>query len=96
MSNPTPMPTRLEVMQWLLDLRDGKVTPEQASDWATQWLIFDTVPGQDLEIDDFGAWGAITALGGADMPGSADGEHLFGPLDFSDWIDQLQVAARES
>ncbi|WP_454718967.1 hypothetical protein [Caulobacter segnis] len=93
MSLAIAIPDRSEIMKWLVDLRDGTVTPERAAEWAAQWLLLDDVPGQHLEVADYGAWDALSALGGADMSGWPDRTLLYGRADFSKWVDDLKTAS---
>lgn len=79
-------------MKWLVDLRDGNVSPEGASGWAGEWLAADNVIGQYVEVDDFGAWDALVKLAGADLSGWPDRTHLHGQADFDAWVRELEVA----
>ncbi|MFJ1766451.1 hypothetical protein ACIOD2_39405 [Amycolatopsis sp. NPDC088138] len=69
----------------LLDLTEGRLTPEQASDWATPWLTEEAG-----EVHDDLVWDAIGALAGADML-VAPSTFLYGPLDFQAWLDDFDA-----
>ena len=79
-------------MKWLVDLRDGTVSPSRAADWAGSWLQMDNILGQHLEIQDRGAWEALKTLCGANLSGWPDREFLHGREDFIAWIEALEMA----
>lgn len=93
MSVAIAIPDRSEIMRWLVNLRDGAVTPKAAADWGAQWLQLDNVPGQHLEVTDYGAWDALSTLSGADMSGWPDRDLLYGSTDFAKWVEELQSAS---
>jgi len=57
------LPTRSAVLSRLEDLVAGRQTREEAAKWAAEW-VNDT---DDVKVDDFAVWEALTAILGADL-----------------------------
>jgi len=73
------------VLSRLEDLVAGRQTREEAANWAAEW-VNDT---DDVKVDDFAVWEALTAILGADLI-STDRPYLYGPSDFADWAERLR------
>lgn len=91
--NGLAQPSRSEVLGKLLKLAAGRITREQASSWAGQWLIHDGASGAEVQVSDFPAWETLMALQGADLFGG-DRPYLYGENDFTSWAESLQAAPR--
>lgn len=70
----------------LRGLLAGRLSREEVSRWAHQW-----VGATDPGIDDPVVWSSLTRLGGADLRASAD-EHLYHDPDFHSWLDEVEDA----
>jgi hypothetical protein len=68
----------------LRGLIEGRITRDDASAWAWQW-----VAAADPNVDDRVVWNALTNLVGADLI-STDRPHLFMEIDFRAWLDELR------
>jgi hypothetical protein len=77
-------PTRDDVARVFRDLIDGRITREEASDWARPWVI------ADVDIDQ-ATLEALEGLYGADAP-TTDRPYLFGEEDFRAWLAELEQA----
>ena len=86
-----PLPSRAETLSRLEALAEGRLSREEASDWAVRWIIADEVPGTDVLIDDWGVWRALGAIAGADMHGG-DRPYLYAEQDFIAWAEELRIA----
>ena len=80
-----PAPTRATVRQTLVNLIAGHISKEQASDWASAWVIAD-----DPDVDDPVVWAALQALSGADLK-IGQNEYLHTRADFAGWLDNLDA-----
>jgi hypothetical protein len=79
-----PPPSRNEVEQVLNALVEERMTREQASEWASPWVI------GDPNIEDKAVRDALDALAGADSP-TTDRQYLFGQADFAAWLDDFRA-----
>ena len=77
---PPPPPSEDEVQRKLVDLVEGRVTREEADDWAMRWVVAD-----DPGIEDKNIWAAIGHLAGCAMP-TTDRAYLYGQSDFEAWL----------
>jgi len=77
-------PSADEVEQVLNAVVEGRMTREQASDWASPWVI------GDPSIEDKAVRDALDALAGADSP-TTDRQYLFGQADFAAWLDDFRA-----
>jgi hypothetical protein len=76
-------PTRSEVEAVLRDLIAGMRTRRSASDWASPWLLDETL------VDDPLVWDALQLLGAADLV-STDRPYLYDEVDFRTCLDLLR------
>jgi len=76
-------PSPDEVEQVLESLAEGRMTREQASEWASPWVF------GDPNIEDKAVRDALDALAGADSP-TTDRQYLFGQADFAAWLDDFR------
>jgi hypothetical protein len=83
---PIPIPTREDVERVLADLAEGRISREQASDWAGQWL-----PKRVESIDDRVVRKGLWTLRGADLP-TIDRDYLHGEEDFRAWLEEFREA----
>lgn len=77
-------PSRADVETKLQGLIEGRVTRDDATAWAMQW-----VAAPDSGVDDPIVWNALNNLSGADAP-STDRPYLFTEIDFRAWLDELR------
>lgn len=82
--NALTPPSRADVEAQLLGLIDGRITRDDATAWAMQW-----VAASDPEVDDQVVWEALNSLAGADAV-STDRPYLFQEIDFQAWLDDLR------
>lgn len=81
----TPFPDRTEVERRYVDLLEGRISRDEAHDWAIKiWQ-------KDLEIrvTDWPAWEAVGRLTGADAI-STDRPYLYDNDDFQNWLTALR------
>jgi len=71
-----------------LDLIEERITREDASSWASPWVMAD-----NSGIDDRAVWNAVEGLYGADSP-SIDRPYLFERVDFETWLADLRGKTR--
>jgi hypothetical protein len=69
----------------LQGLIEGRVTPEQANDWACLWVRDDST---HPEVMDEAIWNGLLHLCGADLPGSAN-ELLHREVDLRAWLEEF-------
>jgi hypothetical protein len=84
-----PGPSIDEAKRRLVDLADGRITPEEAAAWAGQW-----VNDVDNLVKDPVVWDALDALAGAAIE-VAPGEPLHGDMDFRHWLEEFDNALRQ-
>lgn len=82
---PPPLPPRAEVEAKLSDLIAGRITPEDASVWASPWVMAEW-PVEDEAFRD-----ALECLHMADMPASMEGGYLYGREDFEAWLAEFRA-----
>lgn len=88
MAEHVKSPTRSEVVERLRLLVSGKISREQASDWASPWITkFDQFVLED-RIWDRKIKNALECLAMADTP-TSDREYLFEKVDFEAWLKEL-------
>jgi hypothetical protein len=92
-SSVVDLPNRSEVIEWLEALTCGRSRPDEASKWASHWLLADETPGVEVRVVDRPVWDAIVRLAGADLQ-TSPGSYVHGPDDFSDWLQALREAPR--
>ncbi|WEZ82275.1 hypothetical protein P6U16_14010 [Rhizobium sp. 32-5/1] len=85
------LPSRVEVIERLTALAEGRSSPEDTAKWAWHWLVIDETPGFDVRIHDWAVWDALKLLSGADAHGW-DRPYLYGEKDFVDWLKELTDA----
>jgi hypothetical protein len=80
------LPSREEVEVMLTDLLEGRISRQDASTWATEFLVDDA-----LDITDDRLLVALEQLAGADLmnPPDAQFPYQFGPEDFKNWLAKL-------
>ena len=77
-------PTKADVVNVLRELANGTMTREEASNWASKWIVM-----KDPGIEDPKTWRAIDQISGADMI-TTDRPYLYGKEDFEAWLLELQ------
>jgi hypothetical protein len=82
-NTPAP-PSRADVEAHLLGLIEGRISRDDATAWAMQW-----VAASDPGVDDAIIWEALNNLAGADAV-STDRPYLFAEVDFRAWLDELR------
>lgn len=82
------VPSIDDVEAKFVDLINGVITREEASEWATEYIIYDD-PQIYPEIENPVAWCAICKLSGADSI-STDRLYLYGPEDFKIWLGEIR------
>ena len=75
-----PPPSAEEVERMLRELVEGRITREEADDWAMRWLVAD-----DAGVDDAKIWEALCHLAGCAMP-TTDRPYLYNREDFEAWL----------
>ncbi len=96
MKGPTEtidLPSRDETLAKMDQLRDGLVSPEDASDWARKWIVADQ-EGIEVRIEDWAVWDALMVLFGCDMKHGNERPYLHGQEDFAAWAAELRAAPR--
>jgi hypothetical protein len=78
-------PSRDEVRKLLSDLVSGKLSREQASEWAGPWMTEEAG-----DVTDEVVWNAIDLLYSADSA-TGPGQYLYGPADFQTWLDEFNA-----
>lgn len=86
-------PSRDDVLATLRELLDGKIDREQASAWASRWLVEDHIAGREVRVTDQAAWQTLTSIAGADNYGG-DRPYLYGNEDFATWVVELMASPR--
>jgi hypothetical protein len=81
------IPSRQEVADIFRALIERQKTPEEVSNWATEFIIYDD-PQIYPEVNDSVVWEALKALAGADLP-STDRKYLYEATDFEEWLQKL-------
>jgi hypothetical protein len=76
--------TRTEVRQVLVWLIDGTIIPEEADEWAVNWIIND----DQLRVFDDAVWRLLMHLAGSDLQ-TAPGEYLFDKATYEDWLEEF-------
>jgi hypothetical protein len=82
------IPNKKDIISKINDLIAGKISREEVSTWATEYILFDD-PQIYPEIDDAVVWNAIKHLSGADLI-TTDRPYLYGITDFEEWLKPLQ------
>ena len=82
---PPPPPSREEVERKLMDLVAERITREEASAWASPWVMAD-----DHGIENGPVWNAVEGLYMADSP-SIDRPYLYEPVDFEAWLAEFRT-----
>jgi len=77
-----------DVEKMLSDLLEERVSRQQASDWAAQWVMAN-VP----YVHDDRVWKALTHLVRADML-QTDRPYLYGERDFEAWLNEFRNSAQ--
>ncbi len=80
-----PAPSREEVEAKLIDLTEGRLSREEITLWAAQWVMQD-----DPDVDDLKVWNALVTLSGTDLI-STDRPYLYGEEDFQIWLDDFRA-----
>jgi hypothetical protein len=80
-----PEPSREEARAVLGDLLAGRLTREQAADWASPW-----VREQRPAVEDSKTWETLKRLAGADLRVSPV-EYLHNESDFHAWLDEIEA-----
>jgi hypothetical protein len=93
LENGDILPSRDVTLKVLKDLADGKISREDAADWASEWVR--QVDESDFDIDDEIVWDAIETLSGADMK-TIDRPYLFDSVDFRAWYEEFVCKTGES
>ncbi|GLW12287.1 hypothetical protein Misp01_74150 [Microtetraspora sp. NBRC 13810] len=78
-------PTRREAYDMLRNLVAGKISREEANDWASIWSGTD----RDVEVDDEFTWAMLSRLHGCDIQVSP-GEYMYSALDFREWLKEFE------
>lgn len=78
------MPTKEDAAEVLRQLISGKITRENASDWANPWML----PEKADSIGDYDLYHCLECLSAADMI-STDRPYLYGTEDFESWLQEL-------
>jgi len=84
-----PPPSAEEVERKLLDLVEGRITREEADDWAMRWVAAD-----DAGVDDDNIWEALRHLAGCSMP-TTDRSYLYNRKDFEAWLADFRGDSRQ-
>ena len=82
------VPTREQVREKLYELQNGNITIEEASNWATEYVLFDD-PQIYPEIKDQLVWETICKLSGSDLQISK-GTYLHSVGDFESWLAEFE------
>lgn len=83
--NVQHFPDRAEVEHKLVDLIEGRITRDEAHDWAIKiWINEDRI-----DVTDRPAWGTVGHLTGADAI-STDRPFLYDKGDFQNWLAELR------
>ena len=87
---PPRPPSREEVDGRFGDLIAGRISREEASAWASQWVTA-AIPG----IEDEAVWDAVSDLYRADGA-STDRPYLFDRVDFEAWLATFRDKIKNS
>lgn len=82
MSETVHLPTRSQVINQLTKLVDGRISREDASSWASPWVV------RLEDIEDDRVCQALVHIAGADTP-ATDDTYLYMKEDFEDWLREL-------
>jgi hypothetical protein len=82
---PLQFPSRVQVRAVLQGLVEGRITPEQANNWACPWVMDGSSHPDRM---DEAVWKGLQQLCGADMPASPD-EPLYHEVDFRAWLEEF-------
>jgi hypothetical protein len=80
-------PSRAEVEERLVNLAEGRLSPEDAADWAQPYVIDDAT---HPEVMDWPVWQAIQQICGADLLATSD-QLLHGHDDFLTWLTDFRA-----
>jgi hypothetical protein len=89
-SNPEPpaSPSRDEVAARLRGLVTGERSPQEADEWASQWVV-----AEDAGVEDPVVWLGLTQLAGASARVN-ESELLYGDADYRKWLARFEDARR--
>ncbi len=93
MAENANQPTLSMVAQKLKQLASGEISREDASAWATPWVIKLDEFRLDDSTQDRKVKRALGNLAGADTP-TSDREFLFEKVDFEAWLQELTAQPR--
>ena len=88
------LPSRKFVERKLEDLLSGRISREEAAEWARPYAL-----GKIAEHDspkDVPSWEALTALAMSDVKDPDDGGYLYNNASFRSWLEQLRAAPGNS
>jgi hypothetical protein len=75
-------PSRVEVEEHLAALAEGRLSPEEVSDWARPFVVDDSTHPTPM---DWAVWQGLEALIGADLRVTPN-DYLHGVADFEKWL----------
>jgi hypothetical protein len=78
---------RTGVRAILVDLIEGRRTPEDVADWGAAEMA----ALEDMPVSDIAAWDTLATLSGADLL-TAPGQYLHGVEDYRAWLEELDAA----
>ena len=81
-----PPPSAEDVEKKFLDVIEGRITFEDADDWAIQWVAAD-----DPGIEDDNVWRAVSHLAGCSLRhGYPNEPYLFTRESFEEWLSEFR------
>jgi hypothetical protein len=80
-----PAPTFAEVEQKYIDVIEGRITFEEADDWAMQWVAAD-----ENGINDEAIWSGVYNLAGCSERHGPQQPHLFTRASFEEWLTDFR------
>lgn len=81
-----PPPSRHDVQRRLILLLAGDISREEASAWAEQWILSDTMISDPVTRD------AIHELAGSDLRMTPSDDYMHSEVDFHEWLDKVEAA----
>ena len=84
MVSSAKIPSRKETLEKLEALAKGDITSEEASNWASPWIINGPYRSTDSIV-----WEALGSLCAADMKTDTT-TYLYGQIDFTNWLTEFK------
>ena len=83
------VPNVATIVDWLTRLETGDVTRSEASEWASEYVLFED-PQLYPKVENPKVWQALQRLMAADLK-DTPGSYLYGEADFKAWRHELEA-----